>query len=97
MLMLRNLGTDHEEDVLVMDKTEVKKENMIILHNDDVNNFNHVISCLVKYCKHQEEQALQCALIVHNNGKCDVKRGTMKVLRPIKEALQENGLKVTIE
>ena len=43
------------------------------LHNDDFNSFDWVITCLMKICKHEHEQATQCAHIVHFNGVCDVK------------------------
>ena len=46
------------------------KEYEIILHNDDVNTFDHVINCLIRYCDHPLEQAEQCAYIVHYRGKC---------------------------
>jgi ATP-dependent Clp protease adaptor protein ClpS len=69
----------------------------IILYNDDHNTFDHVINCLQRYCDHLYEQAGQCALIVHHKGKCDVKHGTLEKLKPIKEALCENGLDAKIE
>ena len=37
----------------------------IILYNDDVNTFDHVISTLIEVCEHTPEQAEQCSLIVH--------------------------------
>ncbi len=69
----------------------------IILYNDDHNTFDHVISCLTKYCGHSVEQAHQCSIIVHNNGKCDIKHGSYDKLKPICEALLENGLTAKIE
>lgn len=69
----------------------------IILYNDDYNTFPHVIECLRKYCGHSMEQAEQCALIIHYNGKCDVKSGTYDKLKPVCEALLENGLTAKIE
>jgi ATP-dependent Clp protease adaptor protein ClpS len=42
-------------------------------------------------------QAEQCAMIVHNNGKCSIKQGDMKKLKPIKEKLEQEDLTVTIE
>ena len=74
-----------------------KKTPVIIVYNDDHNTFPHVITCLVKYCGHTMEQAEQCATIIHHNGKTDVKRGDLKKLKPIKEALCENGLNAKIE
>ena len=58
------------------------KEHEIILHNDDVNTFDHVINCLIRYCDHTLEQAEQCAYIVHYNGKCTVKTGSYDDLKP---------------
>ena len=69
----------------------------LILYNDDYNTFPHVIECLVKYCDHSMEQAEQCALLVHHTGKCDVKHGSFEKLKPICEALLENGLTAKIE
>ena len=54
----------------------------IILHNDDVNTFDHVIESLMEVCGHDPIQAEQCAWIVHYNGKCSVKRGTFDQLEP---------------
>ena len=69
----------------------------IVLYNDDHNTFEHVINCLRKYCKHTLEQAEQCAMIVHFNGKIAVKNGAYKQLKPISESLLEEGLSVKIE
>ena len=68
----------------------------IILHNDDHNTFDHVIDSLEKYCGHSLLQAEQCASIVHYNGKCSVKNGNLKKLKPIHEVLLEKGLTVEI-
>jgi ATP-dependent Clp protease adaptor protein ClpS len=68
----------------------------IVLYNDDVNTFDHVIFCLMEYCEHNYYQAEQCALIVHNNGKCSIKSGSFEDLKPIAEALQEKQLSVKI-
>ena len=69
----------------------------IILHNDDVNTFDHVISCLMEICGNDPIQAEQCAWIVHNNGKCAVKRGTFDQLEPRCTALLERGLSADIQ
>jgi ATP-dependent Clp protease adaptor protein ClpS len=49
------------------------------------------------YCKHSLEQAEQCANIIHNKGKYEVKNGSFKALKPIAKALLENNLRVKIE
>ena len=85
------------------EQTSVDAENLeakgyeIVLHNDDYNTFDHVIAMLVRYCEHTEEQAHQCALIVHFKGKCSVKKGDYDDLRPRCEALLQAGLTATIE
>lgn len=68
------------------------KNNEIILYNDDVNTFDHVIETLMRVCEHTPEQAEQCSLIVHYNGKCTVKTGTMDKLKPQCTQLLEAGL-----
>ncbi|MBK8612954.1 MAG: ATP-dependent Clp protease adaptor ClpS [Flavobacteriales bacterium] len=69
----------------------------IILHNDDVNTFDHVIESLMEVCGHDPIQAEQCAWIVHYKGKCSVKRGTFDQLEPRCTALQDRGLSADIE
>lgn len=69
----------------------------IVLHNDDVNTFKHVIECLVDICDHEVIQAEQCAWIVHHNGKCSVKRGTYDQLEARCHALQQRGLSAVIQ
>jgi ATP-dependent Clp protease adaptor protein ClpS len=36
----------------------------LILYNDDINTFDHVIKSLVEICGHDPVQAEQCAMIV---------------------------------
>ena len=47
--------------------------NEIVLHNDDVNTFDHVIETLIRVCKHDALQAEQCALLVHYKRKMHCK------------------------
>jgi len=86
-----------EEQTSVDAETLEAKSYEIVLHNDDYNTFDHVIEMLVRYCEHTEEQAHQCALIVHFKGKCSVKKGDYDDLRPRCEALLQAGLTATIE
>lgn len=73
------------------------KGKKLVLHNDDVNTFDWVIECLIRYCKHSKEQAHQCALITHYKGKCEVKLGSEAQLRIQYETLLDKGLSVTLE
>lgn len=70
---------------------------VLILHNDDYNSFEFVIECLMKYCDHEYEQAVQSSHIVHFVGKCDVKRGSKEKVEEAYNKLKSNGLSVTME
>lgn len=72
------------------------KENEIILYNDDVNTFDHVINTLIYACEHTPEQAEQCSLIVHYKGKCTVKTGSYDELEPRCSLLLEAGLSAEV-
>jgi ATP-dependent Clp protease adaptor protein ClpS len=68
----------------------------IIVYNDDVNTFDHVINTLVRVCEHTPIQAEQCSLIVHFNGKCTVKTGEYDKLKIQCTGLLEAGLSAEI-
>ena len=87
--------TENELDDLLIE--ELIDQQQIILYNDDVNTFDWVIECLVKICKHDVEQAEQCAHIVHFTGKCAVKEGSYIKLKPMCSALLDRGLSAVIE
>jgi ATP-dependent Clp protease adaptor protein ClpS len=69
----------------------------LILYNDDVNTFEHVIKSLVEICGHDPVQAEQCALIVHFKGSCDVKLGVVEVLNVMSRSLNAKGLNSKVE
>lgn len=68
----------------------------LFLHNDEVNTFDFVIETLVDVCKHEPNQAEQCAIITHFKGKCDVKHGDLSELEPMMEELNRRGLSATV-
>jgi len=72
-------------DELLVEELVEKKD--LIVYNDDVNTFDHVIESLVKVCKHQMIQAEQCTWIIHYKGKCQVKRGEYDELEMMCTAL----------
>jgi len=82
------------EEVLVEELTSFNNE--IVLYNDEVNTFDHVIDTLIRVCRHTAEQAEQCSLIVHYNGKCTVKTGELKDLKPQCTQLLDAGLNAEI-
>lgn len=91
------LSYSPDADVLeeVVRETSTMRE--IVLHNDDVNTFDHVIMSLMEICDHDPIQAEQCAWIVHHNGKCSVKRGSFDELEPRCVALLDRGLSAAIQ
>lgn len=90
------MGTKEKllEDLLLEEETV--KQNEIVLFNDEVNTFDHVIETLIAVCEHSPEQAEQCSLIVHYNGKCTVKTGEYDDLKPRCSKLLQAGLSAEI-
>ena len=84
----------------IKEEVEVSAEeshlNEIVLFNDEVNTFDHVIETLVDVCKHSYEQAEQCSLLVHYKGKCTVKTGLYEELEPQCTQLLKAGLSAEI-
>ena len=82
------------------DKVEQKEKETdsasIILYNDDVNSFEHVIICLMAICNHSSHQSEQCAMIVHNSGRCKVKSGGLEEMIKMAERLIDNDLTVEV-
>jgi len=77
--------------------TVLTEQKDLIVFNDDVNTFDHVIESLIKVCKHEVEQAEQCTWIIHFNGKCQVKRGEYEKLEPLCTALLDRGISAEIQ
>ncbi|MCK5825053.1 MAG: ATP-dependent Clp protease adaptor ClpS [Ichthyobacteriaceae bacterium] len=87
-----------EIETLIEEHTEVKRtqKHQIILHNDEENTFEFVIESLITVCGHTSEQAEQCAMITHYNGKCGISTGVLNELKPICTRLLSLGLSVEI-
>jgi ATP-dependent Clp protease adaptor protein ClpS len=92
-----NHGHSEETDIDIQLESIDTEDYELVLYNDDVNTFDHVINCLVKYCKHDIYQAEQCAWIVHSKGKCSVKSGQYTLLEPLCTALCDQGLSAQVE
>ncbi len=69
----------------------------LILYNDEINTFEHVIKSLVEVCGHDSVQAEQCAMIVHFKGNCEVKIGVVEVLNAMSKSLNAKGLNSKVE
>ena len=83
------------QEALLVEEQE-KHVNEIVLFNDEVNTFEHVIQTLIDVCDHTPVQAEQCSLIVHHNGKCTVKTGEYDDLKPRCTRLLQAGLSAEI-
>jgi len=83
-----------------LDATETdvleEKSHHLIIWNDDVNTFDWVITALIEICKHTPEQAEQCALLIHHQGKYPVKKGDWETLKPMCEGLIDREINATI-
>ena len=82
-----------ETDLLTLHEETCK----LIVWNDEVNTFEWVIETLMDICGHTQEQAEQCAFIIHFHGKYAVKNGSYEDLKPQCDAITERGINATIE
>lgn len=89
-----NFQEKQQEQTLVKEK--VQKNYEIMVHNDEVNTFDHVISTLIETCDHSPIQAEQCTYIIHFKGKCAVKSGEYEDLRPRCDSILEAGISAEI-
>lgn len=85
-----------EEIELLLEELIDQEARDLVVFNDDVNTFEHVIQVLMKVCKHSHEQAEQCTLIIHYKGKCSVKKGSREELKPMCEAILDSGIQAAI-
>ena len=91
------LGTETLEKTRIDVLTDFEKPYRIIVWNDEVNTFEWVIETLIEICGHRQEQAEQCALLIHTKGKYAVKNGTYEILKPQKDAITDRLIGATIE
>ncbi|HEY4111845.1 ATP-dependent Clp protease adaptor ClpS [Puia sp.] len=94
---LNNPRTFEVEDADVDVLTSTENPYSLIVWNDEVNTFEWVIETLMEVCGQSQEQAEQCAMIIHSKGKYAVKRGSYEELKPQCDAITERGIGATIE
>jgi len=87
---------EQEELVDVMEAVETTDLVDLVVFNDDINTFDHVINTLIKVCEHTPEQAEQCTLLIHYKGKCAVKSGSFDFLTPYRTAICDAGIDARI-
>lgn len=93
------MSTQVEEQTLTLEEilAGLKEMHRLILWNDDVNSFDHVIYCMMKYLDYTEHQAEKIAWKVHNEGKCAVLEGSFTEMEIYRKILQQEGLTVSVD
>lgn len=91
--------TQTEEETFTLDEllAVIAPTNRLILWNDEINTFDHVIHCLMKHLQYSEKQAGQIAWKVHNEGKCAVLEGSYTEMEIYRKILKSEGLTVSVE
>ena len=77
-------------------KTNIKTKSLILL-NDNFNDFDYVIDCLVLVCNLTPLQSEQLAYITHYKGKSIIKSGSFLEMVNLKKDLTIYGLKIEIQ
>ncbi len=95
MTTLPNPEIDVIEEI-VEDLSSIKLWELIVF-NDEINTFDHVISTLIDVCQHSPEQAEQCTLIIHYKGKCGVKSGDFEELAGLRNEICRREISAEIE
>lgn len=88
-------SVSYQEDTDIL--TDHDNPFSLIVWNDEVNTFEWVIETLMDVCGQSQEQAEQCAMIIHTKGKYAVKSGSYDELKPLCDAITDRGIGATIE
>jgi ATP-dependent Clp protease adaptor protein ClpS len=94
MAVTKPIIKQEEDNALVTDN---ENNCHLVVWNDEVNTFDWVIITLIKVCGHLQEQAEQCAMLIHTKGRYAVKDGAYEYLKPMCDAITERGISATIE
>lgn len=88
--------TDWSTDVAILDEVVETDVHNLVVFNDEVNTFDHVINTLIDVCEHTPEQAEQCTLLIHYKGKCTVKNGSWEELVPMRNEICRRGISAEV-
>lgn len=87
-------------DIDVLDDIDEAIENInlwnLVVFNDDINTFDHVIETLITVCNHTPEQAEQCTLLIHYKGKAVVKSGDFDELAAMRNAICQRHISAEV-
>lgn len=92
-----SVETEQETFSLAEILASVKEVHRLILWNDEVNTFDHVIYCLMQHLQYTESQAEKIAWEVHTKGKCAVLEGSYTEMEIYRKILKAEGLTVSVE
>jgi ATP-dependent Clp protease adaptor protein ClpS len=68
----------------------------LVVFNDDINTFDHVIDTLIDVCDHETTQAEQCAMLIHLKGKCAVNSGEYDELVSQRNEICRRGISAEV-
>ena len=93
------MGVQTEEEAFTLEEilATVRSSNRLILWNDEINTFDHVIHCLMKHLQYSEAEAEQIAWKVHTEGKCAILEGSQTEMEVYRKILKAEGLSVSVE
>jgi len=80
----------------ILEDNSIQDPKDLVVFNDDINTFDHVINTLIKVCRHSVEQAEQCTWIIHYRGRCAFKKGTFNELKPMRNSICDAGIDARI-
>tara|TARA_B110001454_G_C12416107_1_gene307309 strand:+ start:258 stop:551 length:294 start_codon:yes stop_codon:yes gene_type:complete len=85
-----------EEIEIQKDSQSLEKENEnkyeLVVLNDDINTFDHVILNLIEICGVDDTHAIQCTLQIHHTGEAIVVDGEKDELELMAEGLDMGGI-----
>ena len=83
----REIQTESE----VQEKETVSEYELVVM-NDEINTFDHVIINLIETCGVDDEHAIQCTLLIHNFGEAVIVEGERNELLVMEEGLNLAGI-----
>lgn len=92
-----NPNTKEKKQSKTKPKTTNDFEASLIVFNDDINSFDHVINCFIEICELTHEIALKFAIIIHHTGSSVVKTGEFETMKKMKDKLVDCGLSAIVQ
>jgi ATP-dependent Clp protease adaptor protein ClpS len=74
-----------------------KGKHHVIMLNDNHNTFEHVTDCIMDICGYTYLQACQCAVLVHEMGRCQIMEDDYETCSYVQKQLLREGLNVMVE